>query len=826
MDPRAGIASDLAVVEIGSSLSVALAGMTLADAGAEVVSIEKPGGSPLRDEPGFAMWARGKRSCELDLSREAERARARAMVRDADVVLLGMKPASVDRLGLGYAALSEGAPHLVYAALTGFGQTGPYRDVPVYDAVMQARGGRMYDFGTLHDATRPAFSAAMVPTHGAAMALLVGVFGALRERLRNGGRGQAIETSMARALTVYDLAGWIPGGPAPRRTEDVPFLPYAVARTKDGIWIQFAQNGPALFADFLRVLGLDDEIDYASAMSPAADPAEKRAHRDRVQAKVREKTWAQWQAIFADERNLSAERFHAPGEALSHPQFEAIGDVVELPDPTGRPTRQLGPIFDVPARPLAPGGPAPAQRDASSPAERARPEGGAETDPASSADEPAEPAFASPPCADARATSTSPGARGDGLFAGVTVLELGMWIALPFAATQLAELGARVIKLEPLVGDPMRATGPVAFKLVQGKESLALDLKRPEATEIVHRLVTQADALLHSYRPGVPERLGIDFATLSKLNPGLVHLYNGSYGSRGPKRNAPAFHVTGGAVAGGAFAQAGAGCPPDADAVLSDAERARVSRRLELANEANPDFNSAATATAAAALGLYHRERTGEGLEIETRMMLSNAMMMSPYFVEARGGPGDASPRPEVDAELNGMGPLYRLYPAAEGWVFVAAPQPRDFERLCSALGIEAVARDARFATPAARAENADALAAAIAAPIATRAADELERVLTAQGVACMRADEGTYRTWLFEQDWALEHGVTCDIEESMVGPYRRYGAPLVSERPAPLRGATPAGGETRSLLGELGYSEDEITALFEQGVVAEPEVS
>jgi len=785
------IATGLNVVEIGSSVSVAIAGMTLADAGADVISIDKPGGSPLRTEPAFAMWGRGKRAVELDLAAASGREQALDLIRSADVVLIGMKPASVERLGLDFASLSREAEQAIVASLTGFGLDGPYRDVPVYDGVMQARGGRMYDFSTMHAGERPAFAAAPVATYGAAMALLSGVFGALRERLTNGGRGQLVETSMARALAVYDLVGWIPGGPPPLRTADVPFLPYTVARTRDGVWIQFAQNGPALFADFLRVLGLDGEIDYFAAMDPMADDQVKRDHRDLVQAKIAEKTWAAWQVLFANERNLSAEPFHAPGEALDHAQFEAIGDVVAVLHPDGRPTRQLCALFDVPARPLVPIGPA-----ASSSATLAAFEQLAETPKrgAENLDAP-------------------------GLLSGVTVLELGMWIALPYAATQLAEMGARVIKLEPIEGDPMRTTGPVAYKIVQGKESIALDLKQPEAREIVHRLAARADAVLHSYRPGVPERLGIDFKTLSEVNPKLVYLYNGSYGSRGPKSYAPAFHVTGGAVAGGAWAQAGEGCPPPADVVLSDEERARVSRRLELANEANPDFNSAVTAAAATAMVLYHQANTGEALEVETRMMQSNAMMMSADFVAYEGRPE----RREVDAELNGYGPLYRLYETAEGWVFIGAPQQRDFERLCAALEMDAIAQDARFATAEARQANGDALAEALGAALAKRTADALEEDLSECGVACMRADAGPYRTWLFEQDWALEQGVVCDVSDSIDGAYRRYGAAVVNDRPVELMGATAAGAETRALLAEIGFGEDEIEDLLAKGVVGEP---
>jgi len=364
----------------------------------------------------------------------------------------------------------------------------------------------------------------------------------------------------------------------------------------------------------------------------------------------------------------------------------------------------------------------------------------------------------------------------------------------------------------------MRSTGPIGFKLVQGKESLAIDLKEPSAREIVHRLVERADVLVHSYRPGVPERLGIDFATLRKLNPRLVYLYNGSYGYRGPKSYAPAFHVTGGAVCGGAFAQAGSGCPPPPDSKLSPEEMARVSRRLELANEANPDFNSAVSATAAVMMGLYAREKSGKAIEIETRMMLSNAMMMSEHFIDYEGRPEQR----ELDEDLSGLGPLYRLYAAAEGWVFLAAPRQRDFGRLCEALELHHVSRDPRFRSAEARARNPEALTALLGAAIAQQGPDALEARLGAVGVACVRADQGPYPKWLFEQAWAREQGLVVDVAESLVGPYTRYGPPLKSSRPAPLAGAFAAGANTRPILEEMGFRSAEIDALIAKRVVSE----
>jgi crotonobetainyl-CoA:carnitine CoA-transferase CaiB-like acyl-CoA transferase len=418
--------------------------------------------------------------------------------------------------------------------------------VPYYDGTMEAKAGRMWEFGVLHGGERPGFAASPVLAHTAAMLILQGAFGALHERLRTG-RGQRIETSLAQAYSVHDLIRWPPGGSMDLRTEDIPFIPYTVARTRDGVWLQFAQNGPALFNDFLAALGLAGLGDYGEVMQPQ-DPENTRGVRARILERIGERTWEEWQEVFENERNVSAELFWAPGEALDHPQFQAMGDVLEIDDPEVGRTRQLGPIVEWQSLPSRPSGPAPSLGSLG------------------------DAGFQMPRLDDGPA---SPAAPQPGVLAGVTVVEFATWIATPFAASLLVDLGARVIKVEPLAGDPMRSTGPaLALKMMQGKESLCLDLKAPEAKEVVHRLVARADAMLHSYRPGVPERLGLDFDTLRAINPRLVHLYNGSYGSRGPKAFAAAFHVTGGAVAGGCFAQAGEGVPPPPDQPL-DAARAR-----------------------------------------------------------------------------------------------------------------------------------------------------------------------------------------------------------------------------------------------------------
>src|SRR3970282_2307733 len=119
-----------------------------------------------------------------------------------------------------------------------------------------------------------------------------------------------------------------------------------------------------------------------------------------------------------------------------------------------------------------------------------------------------------------------------GPLAGLRWMGLPPFFPAPYATSLLANLGARVIKIEALGGDYSRysAGGLLAFPTTQGKESIAVDLKRDEGRTIVRRLIERADLLLHNFRPGVPERLGIDEETCRKLNPRLVYLYGASYG--------------------------------------------------------------------------------------------------------------------------------------------------------------------------------------------------------------------------------------------------------------------------------------------------------
>jgi crotonobetainyl-CoA:carnitine CoA-transferase CaiB-like acyl-CoA transferase len=326
----------------------------------------------------------------------------------------------------------------------------------------------------------------------------------------------------------------------------------------------------------MRALGLGhlrDDPRFAP-LPNVDDPEIGVAYWEQVLERVREKTYAEWMTIFMADGNIGAERFTTTEQGMDHPQARHNGDVIEVIDRELGRTEQIGPLV---------------RFRATKSEVRPPPGAGAE--------------------AGATATGSGPGPRtSDSGLSDLVVLELAGMYAAPFGPALLADLGLRVIKVEPLEGDPMRQRMPYIWpKTTQGKESIAVDLKTPEGRKILHQLVERANILMHNYRPGVPERLGMDYPTLKAINPNLVYHYAGSYGADGPYAHLPAYHPTPGAICGNAVQQAGEGYPPPPEADLTFTELKRASLRLSKANEGNPDPSSAMVVGTAMLLGLLAR---------------------------------------------------------------------------------------------------------------------------------------------------------------------------------------------------------------------------
>ena len=197
---------------------------------------------------------------------------------------------------------------------------------------------------------------------------------------------------------------------------------------------------------------------------------------------------------------------------------------------------------------------------------------------------------------------------------GIKVLDLTEYVAGPFAGQMLADMGADVIKLEPPQGDQWRLSNMVAadesrgfLSVNRGKRSIVVDLKAEQGREIARKLALQGDVLLSSYRPGVAERLGMDYGTLSKLNPGLIYCHNTAFGSVGPYAGKAGFDLVAQAMTG----------------IISFESFGKAGKPQGITAAAITDFCSGVFMAYAAACALVQRNLTGVGQEIETSLFAS-----------------------------------------------------------------------------------------------------------------------------------------------------------------------------------------------------------
>ncbi len=813
-----GPLAGLLVVDLSTTLPGAEATQFLADAGADVILVEPPGGSPLRADAGWPGLLRGKRSVVLDLGDDGHRATFGGLLRRADVMVTTMRPAAAARLGFTAERLAAQYPRLVAAMITGWGSRGPWADYKGYEALIMAKTGVLHSKRQLSAGPDPAYVSVPYASWAAAQTAVQGILAALFER-ESSGLGQLVESNLVSGVGALDTYNWFyemilrryPDAFKPLvaafddagRPQSRLMYALLVAATKDGTWLQAAHTAPRLMQAWLEELGLADELeDPKWAGFPDLPTPELRFEWwTKMLVKVGERTLQEWEAVFARNPNVFAEQFRTPDEALEHPQVVSEGRVVTVDDPDLGPVRQPSTLVH------AAGGPLTTIRRAPRLGEHSR-----------ELCQLAETAAAPSPPGTATGNNAAAASGGCPL-AGVTVLELGGMFAGPFGATLLADLGARVIKIEPLGGDTIR--GVMAFpeagggKVLQGKESIALDIHSPEGLAIVHDFARRSDVVLQCYRAGVAERIGVDEASLKAVNPDLVYLNSPGYGIGGPYGGKPAYAPSIGAASGVSLTDAplGGSRPEDQEQLLRGARNLWAGGAVPAVQS---DGIAALGVGSALMLGLYARRRGIVLTDMVATMLGSCTQALISRNTSYPGRP----PLTRVDDGFRGLGPLYRLYQASDGWVFLAAPAQRDWCALRTALSGYGDLSDERFATPESREANYDPLAAALAAIFVTRAKDQWEADLTAADVGCVAVAQENAE-WRMQDDEFYQAGYVVDTVSPVFDEHRR---------PAPLnrfsRSATKAdagcrlGQHTDSLLREIGYRDDQIADLRKQDVV------
>lgn len=800
MTDATGALRGLRVVDLTTNLTTAFTSLLFADFGAEVIQVEPPGGATLRRHRSWPFWMRGKKSYLADYGNADDLALVQALAAEADVVIEAFRPGVADRLGLGYGDLSNRNPGLVYTSITGFGPGNRYSNLKCYEAVVMAKTGSMYGPNRSGRAG-PVIMKTPGATFAGSFLAMQGTLLALHERTRHG-HGQRVDATMIQGMMAQDpwtyfakvLAKLYPDSfsgvmPAPSTAAPVPttWLTFGllIGYSKDGRWMQFAHATPKQFESFVKELGLEwARRDPKWADAPNSDDVNVRNEWwTMMLSAVRDKTVAEWQAVFDRNSDTFAEIFRAPEELFDHPQVLHDHHRVEVDHAGLGHVRQMASLVKMEGTPPVVTNPPP-QPGEHNDELRARPR---------------------------RELPVAKGAPDDRPpLDGMLVVDLGTFYAGPFGSTMLTDHGARVIHLEPLDGDPIRYQMPIpewaGVRVTQGKESLAVDAYSQEGAKIVTELLRRADVVLHTYRGGVAKKMGVDVDSVRKINPDIVYHHAQGYGVDGPYARRAAFAPT--IAAGSGFSRRSGGGGVEGVELTIDEIKANTAFTAG-AQSGHPDGFAALGSAVGIALGVLARDLGNGSQSTMTSMLSTMGHVLSEILVEYEGAPAPLEP----DPELYGFSALYRLYPASQGWVVLCVTTDGEWDALARALELPADLR-----TDEAK------LIATLTERFSTATATEWEQRLVAADIACVEvvANLGGLSSGALEPGGLGEQlGLTTTVEHPLFGEHIRTNALVTLSRSRQtLRPGCLVGQHSDQILSELGYSAERIAELRAAGIV------
>jgi len=725
-EDSSGALAGIRVLDFGQYIAGPLAAMMLADEGAEVIHIDPPGGPRWRNAAN-AVLQRGKQSFVLDLKQRADRDAARRLADSADVLIENFRPGVMARLGLGAGQLTAANPRLIYCALPGFPADDHRGGQPGWAGVVSAASGLCTPSPRPGESPTPALPPMPVASNYAAFLAVNAVMAALLAR-RNSGMGQRIEIPL---LGAAFEAFCLEAQRAPMASHNA-FHAAADNRfqTADGKFVQLLLIAPRHLESFIKT--------FLPALAELGDAARLIADSDAGAALVRAmsalfltRPAAEWD-VMVNEAAIPLAVCQSKAAFLrDDAQARESGAVIALEDTELGPTFQLG--FPVRLSRTPP---------------RARPRKYMGD---------TEPTFAGAQHAETAGRAAAPDQPP---LAGVTVLDMSQILAGPTAGRILAQFGAEVIKINK-PGNWI--IGHLHFN--SGKQSVLLDIGRPEGRRVLSAMLAGADVFLHNLPPESAEKLHVTEAEIRAEKPDIIYASMSAYTNCGRRGKYRGWEPVGQAITG---MQTSGGQTP------------------RLARFPLCDFGAGHLLAFAILLALWHRAQTGEGQYAESSLMQAGAYHQAASMIYPVRAAGDAA---------QGRSGLYET---ADGFIYVHLPADAG-ERLAAVPALDPADLQTVFRLATSQSWCKRLAEAGIAAqPMSTiDEAMEDERTLALGWSRKLRYAEGG--------------------EVRMVGAIPRMSLSRLPNLPV----ASPPGRDTRKILGRY-CSDARLEELFFGGIVAD----
>ena len=737
------------IVDLSDGIAGPTACMVLAEAGAEVVLVEPPGGVSSRQLAGFHTWNRSKQSIELDLTQAVDSERLAQLLAGADVVVHSYSPQRAIALGLDDATLALIHPQLIVCSVLAWPANHAAAERPVDDLLTLAR------LGVLHEqqgrGNDPIFVRFPLGSWGAAWLAAIGIMARLIARGRTGAVGPA-HTSLVQGALVPMMMHW---SRAEHPTEAIRVgmpkdrMNATLFECSDGHWIHIMPPAPdntPLMQEVWAEMGPDA---VRAANETVAEQWQAHPNVGANCAAFLLRPAQQWlEDLWAND--IPAQEAQAVGAILFDAQARANDYVIDVDDP------QMGRIA-VAGLPLTLDPPAAVRSPAPTLAQH-QGAAGREWKPRP------DPAKISEHDIDVGAAHRWP-------LQGLKVLDFGNFLAGPLGAMLLADLGAEVIKVEATAGDPMRWVEWAFAGCQRGKRSVALDLKSPDSLPALEALIKWADVVHHNLRLPAARRLGLDSASVRKINPDLIFCHTSSYGPLGDRADWPGYDQMFQASCGWEQAGAGEGNPP-------------MWHRFGFM-----DHQCAMSSVVATLMALFERDRHGRASDVAASLLGAGVLTTSETFVRADGS---LAPIPQLDSEQMSTSAGVRLLQCADGWVAIAAHSGAQCDRLRRALETIDAAREST--------------------------ASILNRLQIAEVSAeRVRLDN---KIPFFDDPANRAAGLIADYPHPELGLFEQPGSLWdFGDLSTRLHRAPPLLGQhTREVLGEVGLSSGEIDALLGNG--------